>query len=477
MNKQIYNGLFWTFTDKVVNQLGYLFLSLFFARELGPDAIAVIGILTVFITFSETVINNGFTQAIIQRSTDLTDREASTIFIVNLIWGVAVYLLLYLLSPSIEDFFGIMDLSYYAKFLFLLILINCASVVFRSKLNIDLDYKSITLSTTAGTLIGGSFGLLLYFNGYGLISFVILLLVKASVSAIFIYFRLNWRPRLIFSVSEIRPFLRFAGDVTFASFLSAFTNNLYLILIGKFISVEKSGYYSQSNTLVNYIQQTLGSTIQGVSYAAMSIEKNNKTKFNQIFKDMTDLSLMLAIPCYIGFAFLSNEFVKLVLGDKWIEIIPLLIIMSIAKISFVLHDMTINYFNAVGKTAKVVKFELYKAICMLSSVILFFVYGMLGIYLSIALNSIFVFVMSNYYLVNERIVSTYFYVKKTLFYVTISMLMVFLLYMLKFENILISLFVFKILIGIVFYFVIMLCFNDKFTWYALRVIESKFKKI
>ena len=75
-------GFVWSLSSKLINQLGYLGVTVFIARLIGPESFGLIGMLTIFMLLVESVVNNGFAQALIQRSHQLTEEDASTIFYV-----------------------------------------------------------------------------------------------------------------------------------------------------------------------------------------------------------------------------------------------------------------------------------------------------------------------------------------------------------------------------------------------------------
>ena len=138
-------GLLWSLLDKLINQLGFLVVTLYLARIIGPKSFGLIGMLTIFILLFESIVNNGFSQALVQKSKDLTEEDSSTIFYVNLFWGVFIYIVFYFLAPFIADFYRQDILVEISRVLFLVVIVNSLSVVARAKLTISIDFKSLTI--------------------------------------------------------------------------------------------------------------------------------------------------------------------------------------------------------------------------------------------------------------------------------------------------------------------------------------------
>ncbi len=106
LKQKALHGFVWSISDKLINQLGYLGVTVFIARLIGPESFGFIGMLTIFMLLAESVVSSGFSQALVQRSQELTEEDASTIFYVNLGWGIAMYLLLYFTAPLIANFYN-----------------------------------------------------------------------------------------------------------------------------------------------------------------------------------------------------------------------------------------------------------------------------------------------------------------------------------------------------------------------------------
>lgn len=79
MNKIIKHGLIWSLLDKIINQIIYFFILIYIGKVIGPSAFGLIGIASVFIALTESLVNYGFSQALIQKN-NINPIEKSTIF-------------------------------------------------------------------------------------------------------------------------------------------------------------------------------------------------------------------------------------------------------------------------------------------------------------------------------------------------------------------------------------------------------------
>lgn len=82
--------------------------------------------------------------------------DYSTVFIFNLLISSLVYLILIFSAPYIADFYNQPSLVILTRVLSLSILIGAFSIVQRTKLNIQLDFKSLTKVNLLAVLISST---------------------------------------------------------------------------------------------------------------------------------------------------------------------------------------------------------------------------------------------------------------------------------------------------------------------------------
>lgn len=90
------------------------------ARFLSPTDFGIIGMLAVFTAIAQTIIDSGFTQAVI-REKDVNNKDYSTIFYFNVGIAIIMYALLYFSAPLIADFYQLPQLVDICRVLFLVI--------------------------------------------------------------------------------------------------------------------------------------------------------------------------------------------------------------------------------------------------------------------------------------------------------------------------------------------------------------------
>ncbi len=80
-------GMIWNALEKIVLQVISFVLNIILARLLTPHDYGTIGMLTIFLTFSNVFIDSGFSRALVQKQ-NRTESDFSTVLIFNILNNV-----------------------------------------------------------------------------------------------------------------------------------------------------------------------------------------------------------------------------------------------------------------------------------------------------------------------------------------------------------------------------------------------------
>ena len=135
-NKTV-RGVVWSSMERFSVQ-GILFLVMIvMARMLTPGDYGLVGMLTVFIAISQSLVDSGFSQALIRKQ-DRTETDNSTVFYFNLVIGLLMYGVLFFAAPLIANFYNEPRLVSITRVLCLSVLMNSFVVVQRALLTASL---------------------------------------------------------------------------------------------------------------------------------------------------------------------------------------------------------------------------------------------------------------------------------------------------------------------------------------------------
>ena len=137
-------GIVWNIIEKfAVQGIGFL-LNIILARLLTPHDYGIVGMLTIFLTFSNIFIDSGFSRALIQKQ-NRTEKDYSTVLIFNFAISILIYIILFFASPVIAQFYKTPELINLQRIFFLVIILNSLTVVQNAQLQINIDFKTRTI--------------------------------------------------------------------------------------------------------------------------------------------------------------------------------------------------------------------------------------------------------------------------------------------------------------------------------------------
>lgn len=379
LKHQAIRAVGWSLSDKLINQLGYLAVTVYLARLIGPESFGFVGMLTIFMLLADSVVSGGFTSALVQRSQQMTEDDACTVFWVNLGWGGGMYAALYIAAPWIAQFYRQPELIDIARVLFLVVIINTFTVVLRAKLTIAVDFKSQAIANTIATLLSSALAVFLAQQGYGYWALVWLMVSKALLVSAGVWWFCRWLPQWRFSRASFAALFGFGSKLMLAGFVATIVNNLYVALIGRFYNATQVGFYTQATNLSNYLYQFIASSLQGVTYPIMTSIKEDRERLVSIYKQLISITMLVCLPMLVGFAAIADDVVRLFFGEQWLPTVPVLMALCIARTVTPISAINMNILNAVGRSDLFLKVDLSKLPMTLGALFIALPYGIQGL--------------------------------------------------------------------------------------------------
>jgi len=388
---------FWSLLDKVFSQGGYLLVIVYLANLLEPRDFGIVGMLAVFLILSDVIVSGGFSQALIQRSHKATDDDFSTVFLINLVISILIYIFLYISAPLIADFYHVSVLVDVSRVAFISIIINSIAIVPRSKLIIEVDFRSQALVNVVSMIVSSSVAIWLARMGYGYWSLVYMALVKAVISTITLVILCSWKPSISFSIDSFKGLFGFGSKLLVANIISTSINNLFILMIGRFFNPMQVGYFTQARTYPYLLSDNIGAVIQGVSFPIMTSIQDDKEKLLSIYERVLGMTMFISLPFLVGFAAISFEFVSVFLGDKWLPAVQAMIFFSVARSLTPISIFNMNILNATGRSDLFLRIDLLKLPLTVGALFVSLPYGINAVAFSLIVTTVIAFFINSYY--------------------------------------------------------------------------------
>ena len=104
LKRKTLKGTLWSTLERFSVQGIAFVVMIIMARILTPGDYGLVGMLTIFIAVSQSLVDSGFSQALIRKQ-DRSEVDNSTVFYFNIGVGLVLYLALFLSAPLIARFY------------------------------------------------------------------------------------------------------------------------------------------------------------------------------------------------------------------------------------------------------------------------------------------------------------------------------------------------------------------------------------
>lgn len=361
LKQQTFSGVIWSSIERFSVQGIQFILSLIIARQLLPSDYGLIAILNIFMAIANCFVNSGFSSALIQKQ-NRTNNDFSTVFYFNIIVGIIMYLILLNSAPYIASFYEQPILKIIIIWVGLNIIINSFTTVQNAILAINLNFRKQTLISLTAVTISGIIAIYMAFNNYGVWTLVIQGLLNSCINALLLWIGSNWQPQFTFSISSFKELFSFGSKLLISSLLHTLYTNLYTLIIGKVFQPKELGLYSKAYSLSQYPSTNITGILNRVLFPVLCRIQNNDEKLTEKFYLSIKLTSFIVFPLMIGLATISEPFIRLVLTEKWITIVPFLQILCLAYMWDPIMNMTANLLNVKHRSDYALTAEIIKKV-------------------------------------------------------------------------------------------------------------------
>jgi len=387
-------GIFWSGVERFSVQGVQFVIMLVMARLLSPSDYGLVGMIMIFIAISQSLVDSGFSQALIRRQ-DRTEADNCTVFYFNTVISALLYLLLFAISPIVAEFYDVPELCGVMRVVSVVIIINALTIVQKTILTAKIDFKTQATASFIAAVISGILGIILAFNRYGVWALVYQQIINQIISAIILWYYSTWHPKLMYSWLSFRSLFAFGSKLTAIGLIDITYNNIYPIIIGKVFSPADLGYYSRAKNFSDLPSSNLTVILHRVTYPLLCQIQNEDERLAIAYRKFLKISAFVVFPLMCGLAGLSTPLITILIGEKWLFCSELLTIICFTMMWYPIHSINLNLLQVKGRSDIYLKLEFIKKGVGLTLLVLSISYGIkamcavgiLGSLISLAINT------------------------------------------------------------------------------------------
>ncbi|WP_322933481.1 lipopolysaccharide biosynthesis protein [Bacteroides sp. CG01] len=366
-NKAV-KGVGWSFIDNIANSGITFLIGLVLARLLTPKEYGIMAMITIFIAISNSIIDSGFSSALI-RKTDIKRVDYNTVFFFNLIIGVILYILLFLCAPIISSFFKEPILIPVTRIIGIVLIINSLGIIQRTIMVKEIDFRTQTKISLIASLSSGGIGVGMAFYGCSIWSLVGQQLSRQFLNTLFLWIYNSWRPVLEFSIDSFKNLFGFGSKLLFVSLIDTIYKNIYYIVIGRFYTPVQLGQYTRAEQFNTIFSSNLTAIVQRVSYPVLSSIQEENVRLRNAYQRIIKTTMLVTFICMLGLAAIAKPLIILLIGEKWLPAVQFLQIICFSGMLYPLHALNLNILQVKGRSDLCLKLEIIKKLILILPII------------------------------------------------------------------------------------------------------------
>lgn len=354
----VIGGLIWSFGERISAQLVSLIVSVVLARMLDPEHYGILSIVSVFITFLNVFVTGGFGSALIQKK-DASKTDFDTAFILSFAVSIVLYFCLFAASPFISNFYQMPELKSLIRVMGLGLPLASINSIQHASIQRSMKFKKFFLSTFSATLISGVVGIVMAYKSLGVWALAGQHLSSTFIATTILFFTAEWKPSLRFSLQSAKQIWSFGWKVLCTRLVSTLEGDIRSLIVGKVFGSADLAYYDQGRKYPAILVNNINSSIDKVMLSAYSKEQDHKEKILSMLRRSVRTGIYILVPILLGFAVVAENFVRVVLTDKWLMCVPFMQVFCISYITRPLESSCHQALLSIGKNKTVL-------VCMIS---------------------------------------------------------------------------------------------------------------
>lgn len=363
-----------------------IILSIVLARILSPSDFGLVAMVLVISDFSRIILDFGFGQALIHKQ-DVRNIDYSTVFWFNVISGGLLSILVLFGAEYFSRFYNMPILKPLTMVLSVNYFLASFSIVPQIILTKNIDFKSLAKIRLLSIVISGISGIwVATFSGiWALVYIEVCRTFLISLFSIIVV--KEWKPNFLFELNSLKSIFKFSANLFGNESLNYWMDNFDKLIIGRFLGDYSLGLYRQAYSFMLLPVNNISRVLNSVLFPVLSTKQDDREYISKTFVNSISYIYLIIFPALTLLFVSSASLVKLLLGEKWIEMIVILQYFSIAGIFYSVSELTHSFFLSLGKTEVLFRANILIRIILIAAILFALKYKLEGVALAILIVS------------------------------------------------------------------------------------------
>ena len=338
-------GLLWGGFSNGLQQLLGLLFGIVLARKLSQADYGMIGMLAIFSAVAACMQEGGFIAAL-NRKKEVTQRDYNAVFWMSILTSIGFYTLFWFTAPLIAQFYGEPRLTALARYSFLSFLFVSFSIAPRAYIFRNMMVRQSSIIALVSMALSGIVGIIMAYKGYAYWGLATQNIVFTLSVSILNYWFSGWRPTLHIDLRPIRELIGFSSRLIITNIFTAANTNILSVLLGRYYTAPQVGDFTQANKWNTMGHSLITNMLYSVAQPVLAKIDEDRQRQKQVFRKLLRFTAFIAFPLMFCLALISEEFIVILITEKWLSSAHLLRWLCIAgammPVSYLFSNLLIS---------------------------------------------------------------------------------------------------------------------------------------
>jgi PST family polysaccharide transporter len=328
-------------------------LAIVLARLLAPADFGLLAMAMLVFNAANYFTDMGMRPTVVQTKEDI-NKVAHYAFVIVLTTSLIFTVVSNLMAQPLANFLGGSEqLVSVIRWMSLYVTLDALWIIPEALLRRDLRFKELSLSQIPGELASTVIAIPLALSGLGVWSLVIGTLSGQVIRIALLWF--YYRPWIWLRPQKwdrriVRGMFGFGLPSMGSGLMKFFQNQIDTFIVGRQLGTTAVGLYSKAFALTTRLADMLTTSIFGnvlfPSYAKM---QDDKPRLARAYLKSTKMVFLMIVPVSVGLAITAPLLVPVLLGPRWVPMIPIWQIFSLYGLTRPISTNSAPVFSAMGQ--------------------------------------------------------------------------------------------------------------------------------
>ncbi|WP_277679573.1 MOP flippase family protein [Gracilibacillus dipsosauri] len=349
--QHVLSGVKWTSVSSGIMALAQLLKVSILTRFLDPSDFGLLAMAVFVLNFLKLFTDMGLSAAILHMQ-KASRNEYASLYWINCLLGLVLFLLLWASSPLIANFYEESELIIVIPLMGVTVLFSAIGGQFKTIAQKNLKFREMAVVEIVATSVGLLLSILLAVYGFGVYSLAFSILLQSGI--IHGYFLLSGLKRervpFRFVYREVRPFLKIGIYRVGNQISNYFNRDVDILIIGKLFGSEILGGYSLAKQFTYKPRQIVNPILMKVASPVLAKYQGDIVAIRNNYLKLVNVVASINIPIYIVLVVFAHPVINVLYGNDYLNIVFIVQIMSLVMIFRSIASVVGSLVVATGRT-------------------------------------------------------------------------------------------------------------------------------